>query len=513
MKQAFTFNTDDPLSISYEDKNSFIVIHGGLPDKYDNLTVTIRLVNKENQERSFRDRVNFYASEELELLKENAIGKLFFQEEKLDKSLELFLQCTEQFRQSERKRKIQQADIQITDNTGTINQKEIQSAQKYLESKNLYTNLKSHLLEIGIVGEENNVMLLFLIMTSRLLANPLNALLISKTGSGKSELMEKVAKLIPTKDTLEITGITNKALFHYENELSNKVLLLQDMTNIEKDITQQLQELISKKKLSRLVSEKTKHGNYQSVLKSVHGPICLIGASTEDVYLDLSNRSVLLYLDESKEQDKRIMERQRQQVAGLLDYKKENTTIQKLRNVQSLLKSYTIQNPYASQLQLPEAVLTKRRANTQYLQLINVITLLHQFQRKTAMRNGQEVLITDMEDIRIANGLIKTLLMNKSDLLQSGERKFYERLKGVFTKKDSNFSTSEVCKLLRTPLSSVKRYLKNLKEKGYVQIIGGDRYKDGYTYKLQDDTDLENIHNQIENLLSGTITNITEVAQ
>lgn len=514
MKQPFEFDTTDPLALAFTTKDCAIDIYGGLPDRYNELEITVRLVNKESQERSLRDRVNFFADEELQLFKSNAIERLFFEEDILDKNIELFIQCVTNYRVQLRKQKIQEAQIMVQDERGTMNQKEIQTAQKYLESKKLFQNLQKDLANIGVVGESENLMLLFLIMTSRLLDNPLNALLISKSGSGKSELMERVAKLMPATDTLEITGISNKALFHFGNQLSHRVLLLQDMTGIDREITQQLQELISKKQLTRLVSEKTKHGNYVSNMKRVKGPICLIGASTEDVYEDLTNRSIQLFLDESPEQDTRIMERQRQQVAGLVDFKKEESTVQKLLHVQSLLKGYQVVNPYATELQLPDSVLGKRRSNIQFLSLINVVTLLFQFQRKKENRNGQEVLITDLEDIKIANTLVKTLLTNKADLLANGERKFYEQLKDLFKGKTKTaFSTSEASRKLRTPLSSVKRHLRNLKEKGYIQIIGGDRYKEGYQYSLDEDGDFKAIQIQIENLLNGTYTQLKTLAQ
>jgi hypothetical protein len=56
----------------------------------------------------------------------------------------------------------------------------------------------------------------------------------------------------------------------------------------------------------------------------VEGPVCVAGCTTkESVYEDNSNRSFLLHLDESKEQDEKIMHYQRLKSAGKIDLKEQ----------------------------------------------------------------------------------------------------------------------------------------------------------------------------------------------
>jgi len=59
--------------------------------------------------------------------------------------------------------------------------------------------------ESGIVGEERNRLVLFIVMVSRLLASPLSAVCMARSGVGKSHLMERVAQCMPDPAKLECT--------------------------------------------------------------------------------------------------------------------------------------------------------------------------------------------------------------------------------------------------------------------------------------------------------------------
>ncbi len=95
----------------------------------------------------------------------------------------------------------------------------------------------------------------------------------------------------------------------------------------------------------------------------VEGPISVCGCTTkESVYEDNANRSLLLHLDGSAAQDKRIMDYSRNLKAGLIDQDKEEVTREQLEHLQRILTPKKIINPYAIYIELPQEVFKPRRS-------------------------------------------------------------------------------------------------------------------------------------------------------
>ena len=65
---------------------------------------------------------------------------------------------------------------------------------------------------------------------------------------------------------------------------------------------------------------KDSKGTTKTIHLTVEGPVSVAGCTTqESVYEDNSNRSFLLYIDESEAQDKKIMQYQRRASAGKIN--------------------------------------------------------------------------------------------------------------------------------------------------------------------------------------------------
>ena len=109
---------------------------------------------------------------------------------------------------------------------------EIKEATSYLEADNLLDKTMLTLQRVGIVGEEKNALLLFLVMLSRKLQHPLSAICLAKSGTGKSHLMQTVAKCIADEDKIQQTQMTESSLYYYEAGLKNKLLLIEDLTGV-----------------------------------------------------------------------------------------------------------------------------------------------------------------------------------------------------------------------------------------------------------------------------------------
>ena len=267
---------------------------------------------------------------------------------------------------------------------------ERQSASGFLKGKDLLKRTNELIGKSGVIGEVNNRLLMYLIFKSRKNNNPLHCISLGSSGVGKTHLQSKVAELIPEEDKIEMTVLSANAFYYFNRtELQHKLILIEDLDGAE-SVLYPLRELQSKKRITKTVVHKDARGNTKTIHLTVEGPVSVAGCTTqESVYEDNSNRSFLLYIDESAEQDKRIMNYQRRASAGKLNEQEEIDAQELLKNVQRVLKPIRVINPYAEFLELPQSVFKPRRTNSHYLQFIEAITFYKQYKGKSNMTSKQ----------------------------------------------------------------------------------------------------------------------------
>ncbi|MDE1208474.1 hypothetical protein LCI24_16905, partial [Tenacibaculum sp. LAR 2:5] len=225
---------------------------------------------------------------------------------------------------------------------------------------------------------------------------------------------------------------------------------------------------------------------------------------------DNSNRSFLLYIDESEEQDQRIMGYQRLATAGKVDEEKEHQARELLRNVQRVLKPIKVINPFAEYLELPQSVFKPRRTNSHYLQFINAITFYKQYQREKQYNKetGEEYIETTIEDIQEANELITEVLLRKSDTITGACRNYLEELKKYLTKENqTTFTAIEIRKRLKVKKTTQWRYHKQLLENYYIKTvqIKGEKL---YRYEVINPNEYKELEEAISKSLQECITKI-----
>ncbi len=316
--------------------------------------------------------------------------------------------------------------------------REEKAAIKFLQSKNLLEKTNELIGKSGVIGEVDNRLLMYLIFTSRKTNNPLHCISLGSSGAGKTHLQSKVAELIPEEDKIEITVLSANAFYYFNRtELQHKLILIEDLDGAE-SVLYPLRELQSKKRITKTVVHKDSRGESKTIHLTVEGPVSVAGCTTqESIYEDNSNRSFLLYIDESAEQDIKVMNYQRLISAGKIDESEQLEAKSQLQNVQRVLKPIKVINPFAEYLSLPSAVFKPRRTNSHYLQFIEAITFYKQYQREIKYEkvspNGGDLegayIETTIEDIQEANELITEVLLRKSDTITGATRNHLEGLK------------------------------------------------------------------------------------
>jgi hypothetical protein len=385
-------------------------------------------------------------------------------------------------------------------------------AIKYLSSPNLLKRTNEDIGKTGVIGEEINRLLMYLVFTSRLREQPLHIVSLGASGIGKTYLQEKVSELIPEQDKLEITILSENAFYYFDRkELKNKLVLIEDMDGAQ-EVLYPLRELQTKRKISKTIPIKDSKGNMHTITLHVEGPISLAGTTTKErLYEDNANRSLLIYLDNGQEHKELIMDYQRKLSAGKIDSRRENVLKELFKDMQSVLRPVKVRNPYAEFLKLPEYVFKPLRTNAHYLATIETITFYCQYQRelKKDPNTGEPYVETALEDIEWAGRLLKEVLLAKSDELANAERSFFESLKNWLKGNNKkSFYAREVRDVFRLNPSKIKRYLHILIAYNLVKITGGNRFKTGFEYEILSTTDYNNLEDAVNTVLDNVLEEI-----
>ena len=393
-----------------------------------------------------------------------------------------------------------------------MSEEEEQEAIKYLKNKNLITNLKNDLEKIGILGEEENALILFLAMASHKSENPFSVLCLAKSGIGKSYLLQKLSQCMPKNTFSFHTQISENALYYFDSkQIDGKTLFIEDLewTN---QMLMPLATLQTQGKLIKTRATKNKDGMIHSTTFEVSGKLCLIAcAYSEKNYEQLSLPFLCLHLNHSHTQDINVMEYQKKCKAGLINQSEINQTQRKLQCVIASLKNTNIINPYATLINLPEDLPHPRKTLLLLLNFIDTITFFRQYQRETTAdeTTGEIMIKTQPEDIELAFDLLKSCLFRRADELSTTARGFYNWLKKYLTEAKTNqFTALDVRKAKRIHPRTLNRYLQELCLYHYIQITGGNKYREGYQYKITNLDEDNGLNNSIEKALKQTLENI-----
>ncbi|MEN9655654.1 MAG: hypothetical protein RL311_562 [Bacteroidota bacterium] len=496
--------------LAFEFENLLMSIIGGVSlFPLDKLKITLGITRTDSKNKLHRLRqsnLDLYSEEQLQRFIRTASEKLEIGTKQLNLAI---AELTEEL-EDHRNQKIERQKPK-TEPKKVLSAFRKEELKKILQRKDLYPYINQLIGNTGIIGEAKNRLVMWTVFTSRLMENPLHIICLGASGTGKTYLQERVAELFPKEEKISFTASTEQAFYYVgRTELKHKVVLVEDMDGAS-SVLYVLRELQSKSYVSKLVPIKDSKGNMQTKMLEVEGPIVLSGTTTkEKLYEDNANRCLLIYLDNSTEQQAGIMERQRNVSAGQINRASEQNTIELLQDLQLLFRKINVVNPFATKLHIPETVFKPLRTNAHYLQFIEAITFIHQFQREIKKDNqGTEFIETTLEDIELANELLKDILLAKSDELTKACRDFLEVLKAHLNNhKRASFFRSDVREWTRINPHNINHYLKTLNFYGYIRSIGGNKFKGGYEYEVTNKDEYNNLQNSVKTALDKALEEV-----
>lgn len=446
-------------------------------------------------------KLDLYEYSQVEKTCKTAAEKLGIDKEKMEGDLQELMKLLEFHRDKQIHKN--QIDKRIEVPTATVGK-----CIEFLKSKDLISQFNKLIGKAGIIGEENNRILLFVVASSYKMQDTLHALIQGSSGSGKTRLLKIICLLMPQEDVKKYTRVTDNSFYNQgEYFFVQKLLGLEDWDGLKEDAQLAIRELQSNEILISSTSIKDKNGSISGGERTVRGPIASLACTTRgEIYEDNISRCFLIAVDESREQTLRVIDYQDEESAGLISKQEQKKVREFVQNCMRLLKPYEVINPYAKKVKLPQSAHKIRRLNELYKCFIKQITLLNQYQRK---QDKQGRLISEKEDLKVACEILFESIVLKVDELDGSLRQFFERLKKEVEPKgkDYQFNQREIRQKFNISKSQMQRYMYGLLSFGYIHQSGGHpnrglKYKvdywDNYA-KLRADIK-DNLMNQINDL-------------
>ncbi len=391
-------------------------------------------------------------------------------------------------------------------------QDDTKRATAFLKNKNLLPELIKSLNTTGILGEDENAVILFLALASYKFNNPFSVLCLAKSGIGKSYILQKLSECMPQNTYSFHTRISANALYYFDsNEIQNKALLIEDL----EWTTQMLSPLATLQSQGRLVNTratKDKNGMLHSTTFEVVAKLCLIACAYSDKnFEEISLPFLCLHLNHTPSQDILIMEYQKKCKAGQIRTEDITQVQHLLKCAIASLQNISVINPYATLIDLPKDVAYPRKSFLLLLNFIEVITYFFQYQREqTADKETGEIFIkTHPDDIELAFKFLKNNLFRRADELSTSVRGFYHWLtKFLAEAKTNQFTALDIRKTKPINPRTLNRYLQELKLYSYIQVVGGNKHREGFIYKLTGFGSQTDIQNRIEQDMQATLKNV-----
>ena len=342
---------------------------------------------------------------------------------------------------------------------------EHQEAMAFLLGK-IRAGLKADFLAAGLVGEEVSMLTGYYSLISRKLAEPLSVLFCARSGAGKSTLQDRLCDLCPEEDLVKYTRISGQVLFYKDEEALKHKLLAVDEEDGVAQAAYALRNLLSSGYLSCSVTRTDPPtGRQVAEDRRVEGPttVFLTSAHPEALDYETRNRFLLLTVDESMEQTRRILEQQRfnQTLEGLLAREKRKAIFKKHHNIQRLLRPLEVVIPFP--VPFPASWLILRREQPKYQSLIKSIALMCQHQRKvkTLVVDGRtvEYIEATEEDVALAKELAMVVLKRNLDELAPPCRSLYVAMRDLARAKRKAVSSAQEAAGSETEGKGERRYI------------------------------------------------------
>lgn len=338
---------------------------------------------------------------------------------------------------------------------------------------------------IDVVGEDDNIKLLFLAAVSRKLPKKLRIHIINygSSGSGKSWTIRRVLKPF-WKNVKEVTRYTEAWLNGSADDLDEKILLLQEINKTDEHgngTTGQIKIMITDEGLSYGKMDHSS-GEWVPINKHSEALPVMITTTTRQMNKEDARRFFILNNDESEEQTSNIVKQKLKEASSVRLTKEIQEKYEQLKGLAEFYEKAAIGItgtvvPFAPKLKemLPKH-LEMRTDTAKLIQLIQLVAFIHISNRKFVITKDakEKYLVADIEDLKEAICIGSKILNQSNSGLSSKSMEIYEHVKNIVYNDSDDFSgdypTQSRCEFdLQIPHSTFLRHLDPLIDGGYIE--------------------------------------------
>jgi len=260
---------------------------------------------------------------------------------------------------------------------------------------------------MGVVGEESLRLMIYLCFTSRVTKEPISITVKGETSSGKSFSCQCIKKLIPEEGYHFITRATQQAFYHLpEDGMQHKIIFINELPGSE-SADYSIRSAQSEGDLVLMMPVKDPvTGDMETRSKLVKGPCgFLITTTKAAMFNENETRNFSIFTDDSPSLTKDIGDITARKSLGE-EFIVPGEVLNKFKNAQRLLNAeFKVVIPFGKEVfsAFPDKPVRVRRDRERFRELIEIITLIHQFHREQKQDDkGRLILKATLADYLMA---------------------------------------------------------------------------------------------------------------
>jgi hypothetical protein len=269
---------------------------------------------------------------------------------------------------------------------------------------------------LGLVGEDKNARLLYLALTSRLLAKPISVVVKGPSSGGKSYTVETVLKAFDHAAYLDFTSMSEHALVYDERPIANKFIVLYEASGLGQDkqgepsvLAYCIRSLLSEGRIFYTTVEKSDDGMAARVIER-QGPTGLITTTTwASLHPENETRMLSVIVKDTTEQTRDVLAALANRCNGHQSAAPDLEPWHALQAWLELAGSRDVTIPYAHELarECKASAVRLRRDFGKVLTLIQTHAMIHQVNRE---RDAQGRIVATLADYTAVHGLVSDII-------------------------------------------------------------------------------------------------------
>jgi len=328
---------------------------------------------------------------------------------------------------------------------------------------------------MGLVGENRAAKLVYLALTSRLFAEPVNIVVKGLSSSGKSYVVECVIRLFPPEAVYEMTAMSERALIYLEESLEHTVIVLYEAAALRENREKAdgdmaayiVRSLLSEGRIEYpVVIRDEDSGQLRTVKLTKPGPTGLITTTTAaSLHPENETRMLSVPSNDSKAQTAAVI------LASAGELKRDDADLGDWHDYQRWLaqQGRDVVIPYASCVatQIPPVAVRLRRDWNTVRSLVKAHALMHQENRG---RDPGGAIIASIADYTAVRSLVNDLIADAvGATVPKSIRETVEVVAELETSAEQGFAgVHAVAALLKLERSAASRRLATARDRGYL---------------------------------------------